>query len=290
MSSTFPDKNNGRIYFDPCDRITLGGVSFKVLMANSEGYLLVPEQENPITQQFTHRDLQAHNLAGNLRVDRNFFNPKKKNKEHFCEEFDLGLLKPEHQEQLGVRYAYCESIQRLRGAGKVQTSHVSFKAAFGDIKLLAERLFDEFMGRADETQKRYGGTTKVGLHSVCPRTLWEWDKAYRHYGLSGLVDQRWKAGRRGCRLCAASEDLLNKCVCDYQHPDQPTKESIVRGTVDAFYAENVRRSDQGLPQLPTPSRKTVLSRINELDAFETAVLREGKEAAHRKFYPVGAGL
>lgn len=146
------------------------------------------------------------------------------------------------------------------------------------------------MERIDESRKCYGGKTHEGLRSVCSSSLLKWDKAYRTHGLAGLVDQRWKSGRRGGRLSADSEDLLNKCVCAFQHPDRPTKESIVQRTKDAFRSENTRRSEQGLPQLPTPSRKTVLSRISELDAFETTVLREGKEAAHRKFYPVGAGL
>lgn len=290
MSGSFPEKQNGRMYFDPYDRITIGGVSFKVSMATSEGYLLIPEHENPITQLFTHRDLQAHNLTGNIRVERQFFNPKRADLGASDEAFDFGLLAPKHQKQLGVRYAFCESIQRLRSAGKIQTSHASFKAHFGDIKLLAERIFDEFMGRADETRKRNGGTTKEGPDKVCSTTLLRWDKIYRNHELAGLVDRRWRSGRRGSRLCVVSEDLLNKCVRDYQNPDRPTKERIVRGTRDAFKAENARRYEQNLPKLSIPARKTILSRVNGLDAYETTLLREGREAALRKFYPVGAGL
>lgn len=93
MNSTLPDKNSGRVYFDNFDRITIGGVPFKAQMETSEGYLLVSAQGHAITQFFSYQDLQAHNLAGDIRVERNFFHPKKAKLPKFTKEFELGLLR-----------------------------------------------------------------------------------------------------------------------------------------------------------------------------------------------------
>lgn len=286
-------KHNGfaaRVYFGAFDRVHIGGLAFEVANVTSEGYLLVSERENAPTQLFTHSDLQAQSQAGKIRVERDYFAPKLAEKKRANSEFIVGLLEPEHREKLGIRWAYCQALALLRQTRKVKLTHSALTKAIGEIKLLAEQKFSEFSAEYFSTRKVYGGRTCFGLKKVSSSSLINWFGKFRKKGLAGLVDHRWKSGRKGSRLCHEAETLLAQCVARYLNPDQPTQVSVIEDTRRCFAAKNLTRSEQGLPLLPVPSKNTILRRIKDFTPFEVVLNREGREEAMKQFFPVGEGL
>jgi hypothetical protein len=109
----------GRVYFAKFDRVTIGGIPYRVASENSEGYLLIPELESSLTQLFTYRELSAYNLMGNICVEQDFFAPEG-NLARARAEFDISLLTEKQLEQFAVRYACCAAVEHFRSLGEVQ--------------------------------------------------------------------------------------------------------------------------------------------------------------------------
>lgn len=279
----------GRVYFAKFDRVTIGGIPYRVASENSEGYLLIPELESSLTQLFTFRELSAHNLMGNICVEQGFFAPER----HLVREgvdFDISLLTEKQLKKFAVRYACCAAIEHFRSLGEVQLTLRSLKEEYAKIKLYAESFLRDFLGEQTCGDKPYGGGTCTGFLDVCPRTLFEWYKEYRKFGISGLVDRRWRSGRTGSRLCAESEAIVKKGIERYLNRDQPTKIGVVRDIWDDFVALNESRAIKGLPSLKPPSRNTILKRLRLYSPYEVALHREGRVKAQARFFAVGAGL
>lgn len=290
MNLMNPTRFTGKVYFGKFDRVTIGGVPFRVSASHAEGYLLCPEHESVLTQLFTHADLKAHAFAGIIRVENDFFSPASKKQSALETEFDFNLLTPKHRKMFGVRWAYCQAIEELRREGKLS---LTFKALDRDadvIKAMADRFFQEFMSTQMAGRKAYGGGTTRFPERVSAKTLWNWFKNYTERGFAGLVDNRWKSGRSGSRLCVESEALLMQGAALYLNPDKPTMVSVVHTTRRLFVAKNEARAAKGLPQLTIPSRNTILARIKAFTPFEVILHRETKEKALAKFFPVGSGL
>ncbi|MEN8832035.1 DDE-type integrase/transposase/recombinase [Pacificibacter sp.] len=280
----------GRIYLGRFDRVTIGGIDYQVIAGNSVGYDLVSVRENALTQQFTHRDLKAHSLAGNIRVDRNAFSMEHAKCKPDRRDFDLALLSSKERERVGVRWSYCQALQKLLYEGTVKLTYESIGQALDQIKGLAERFFRDFSDEHGDRPKVYGGGRANGLAMVSPTSLRKWFSLYRAEGIVGLVSNRWKSGRKGTRFCSEAETLLMRGASLYLQLDQPTKASVVEDTQRLFAVENSSREKRGQCMLPVPSRNTILSRINRFSPYETVLNREGKAKAQAKFFPVGAGL
>lgn len=280
----------GKVYFGTFDRITIGGAAFNVSMSNSEGYLLKTEDAEGLTQLFPYRDLAAHSEAGNIKVERDFYAPASAEVERRHSEFDLRRLQKKHLEKVGVRLGYSLAVEELYGNGEIQLTYKSVRHAFLLLKSKADVAFQEFFQSHVNHKKAYGGGACIAINSASPTSVLKWFKAYRDGGIAGLVDGRWKSGRKGSRLCPETEALLKKCVASYLHPDSPTKRAVVTDTIERFKRENRVRKKERQPQLPIPSGNTIRARLREFTAFEVTLHRKGEDAARKEFFPVGTGL
>ncbi|MFG6545163.1 hypothetical protein ACGYLM_12180 [Sulfitobacter sp. 1A10445] len=280
----------GKVYFGTFDRVTIGGAAFNVSMSNSEGYLLKTEDAEGLTQLFPYRDLAAHSEAGNIKVEREFYAPAASTVKSRHTEFDLRRLRKKQLEKVGVRLSYSLAVEELYGNGEIQLTYESIVQTFPQLKSKANVAFRDFFLTHVGNKKAYGGGTCIGIADASSTSVLKWFKAYRDGGVAGLVDGRWKSGRKGSRLCSETEALLQRCVAAYLHPDSPTKRAVVADIIESFKRENRARERARQPQLPIPSRNTIRARLREFTPFEVTLHRKGEDAARKEFFPVGAGL
>lgn len=281
---------SNKVHFGQFDRVTIGGAAFKVSSTTSEGYLLCPTVGEELTQLFLHRDLAAHGAAGNIRVEREFYAPAHAARQNRNVEFDLKRLSLKQVEKVGVRLGYCLAVEELYEAGEIQLTFESIDNAFPLLKSKAQTAFAEFAYAQDRNKKVYGGGTCTSVADASSSTIWKWFKAYRKAGIAGLIDGRWKSGRKGSRLPREVEALLQKCVARFLHPDRPTKRAVIQDTIKRFKEENRARESKRLPILPIPAKNTILERIRAFAPIEVTLHRKGEEAARKEFFPVGRGL
>mgnify|MGYP003135318703 CR=1 FL=1 len=280
----------GKVYFGRFDRITIGGAAFNVTATNSEGYLLKGDGAEGLTHLFPYRDLLAHSKAGNIKVERDFYAPASVKVESRHGEFDLRRLQEEHLKRIGVRLGYSLAVEELYRIGEIKLTYKSIDAAFLLLKSKANAAFQEFFQSHVNHKKAYGGGTCIAIDDACSTTVLKWFRAYRDGGIEALVDDRWKSGRKGSRLCPETEALLQKCVVAFLHQDKPTQHAVIVDTIERFRSENRVRERERRPQLPIPEYKTIRARIRQFTRFEVVLHRKGEEAARKEFFPVGKGL
>jgi putative transposase len=182
------------------------------------------------------------------------------------------------------------AVEKLYGNGELRLTYGSIRQAFPQLKSKANVAFRDFVQTHVSNKKTYGGGTCIGIADASSTSIFKWFKAYRSGGIAGLVDSRWKSGRKGSRLPPEAEALLQICVGEYLHPDSPTKRAIVANTIERFKRENRARNRDRQPQLPLPSKNTILARVEKFTPFEVTLHRKGEDAARKKFFPVGTGL
>jgi len=280
----------GTVYFGTFDRVTIGGVAFNVSMSNSEGYLLKTEDPEGLTQLFPYRDLSAHSEAGNIKVERDFYAPAAATVKSRNTEFDLRRLQKKHLEKLGVRLGYSLAVEEVYGNGELKLTYESIGQAFPQLKSKANVAFRDFVQTHFSNKKTYGGGTCLGIADASSTSVLKWFRAYRDGGIAGLVDSRWKSGRKGSRLPPDTEALLQVCIGGYIHPDSPTKCAIAANTIERFKRENRARKRERQPQLIVPSKNTIFARLDKFTPFEVTLHRKGEDAARKEFFPVGTGL
>jgi putative transposase len=272
-------------FLDAFDRVSIRNVQYRVHQSVSDGFVLQEIEGNKISQKFTHVEIHSKAKLGEVKVEKNFFAPHIQAKLKANQDANLGHLSDEQFECVSMRLAFAKAVCMLRREGKISLTYPSLDAALPEIMMVADKLWRE---RSDK--RSYAGKPLKSLPKPCSSSVWNWNKAYRDYGLPGLIDNRSRSGQKGSRLNPEVENLLSECVGRYLNPDQPTKEQVIQDTRDAFKDINEKRVLDGLEPLPTPSRNTIRSRINSIPPFEAAVCRLGRAEAISKFYPVGRGL
>ncbi|MFC4217402.1 hypothetical protein ACFP4H_21820 [Pseudophaeobacter arcticus] len=87
------------------------------------------------------------------------------------------------------------------------------------------------------------------------KTVIEWERKERRFGLAGLYDKKTERGNRDRRLTA--DELMNvgRIVSKYLDDQQPSQTMIFGEVKDAFDDENKKRRGEGQPEPVCPSRE-----------------------------------
>lgn len=124
-----------------------------------------------------------------------------------------------------------------------------------------------------------------GLPTPSVSTICRWWRTYRahHYEVWAVVSKN--AGRkRPERIDADSERFLQDSIdSGYLINTRPSPRSAYQSYLASLDTENRRREGLRLPQLRSVSERTFYRRIEDLDAYEVAQVRLGREEARRQY-------
>ncbi|MDG4647278.1 transposase family protein [Roseibacterium sp. SDUM158017] len=140
-------------------------------------------------------------------------------------------------------------------------------------------------GEPDKEDDTFSVPKKLGA-----KTVLDWERKERRFGLAGLYDRNSERGNRDRRMTADELMIMGKVVGKYLNDQCPSQKIIFDEVKIAFADENDRRRAAGEPEIVCPSRETVRQAIRKLNPFDITLTRKGREAANRQFAPVGMGL
>jgi putative transposase len=284
------------------DRLTIEGKAFRLAYATNEAYVLAPEGDG-VAETYTFAHLRRLNGAGKIRHEIEAFLPEglRSHRLGGSEGISIAMLPPAHRKRVQIRHAMVCAYEDMLAEEEVEPNDDSIEACMTEIckraeKYLAEevdlqREHDAELAKQGKKRKMPGGTTRVSVVGVHPRTLRKWRTLYRA-AVRRPSSTAWPAAATARASTARSENALLMATVrkSYLHPNRPTIAITVQDVKDAFAVENEARAAKGLSPLRTPSREAVRLTIKKLDRFETLVARYGAKHAISKMRPVGRGL
>lgn len=122
-------------------------------------------------------------------------------------------------------------------------------------------------------------------------TLYRWANKWRKGGenLAALVPKNNQRGPQSIHMRADAQVILRAVLDEhYLVRTAPTLKSVLPMVVEAF--TNYNKSRDETAQCEIPSRSTVYRFIQQLDAYEVMLKREGKFKADHHFKYIGKGL
>jgi putative transposase len=183
-----------------------------------------------------------------------------------------------------MRLAVVRAFRELRDdkTNDVKRTAPSVRPFLGAIRLRAGEIQRE--GTPEDRGEPLPVPDKLGV-----KTVLEWDRRERRFGMAGLYDKKAERGNRDRRMTADELMLMGKVVSEYLDSQGPSQAIIFMDVKKAFAEENERRRAEGEPEIVCPSRETVRQAIRKHNPFDMTLTRKGREAATNQFAPIGMG-
>lgn len=280
----------------PQDRISLEGISYRMLKRLSHGYVFARIDDPVVIAEFTHQ--QLHDLSGKptFRFDRAAFDPVAAAARLEVETSFISELPIADREKILWRQFVCNKFLELEAAGKASRSDASMKAARDVIEAAFDANEGVWSGRRDKEGKPIplrAGAKPTGYKMPSPRTLRTWLKAYEASGLrtTALRDKRFRSGDRLTpRHNSEIRKLLASAALDYATETKPSVRDIYKKLCSTLNEVNVERLAAGMSKLDPPSYDRLLKEVRSLPAFDVYAGRNGLPAAMKRFNMVANGV
>lgn len=285
MIATKPSPVQPKFSFSEYDDINIGGQPYRFFETREDGHIFVSAKGTGIPQVMTNAEISRYLSAGNFECTPNAHQPEHL-RQRTLPDGDLLSLKPtKAQKKAGMRMAVVSAFRELLNdeSRDVTRTATSIKPLLGAIKLRAGEIQRE--GAPEDRGEPLPVPDRLGA-----KTVLEWERRERRFGLAGLYDKSAERGNRDRRLTADELMLMGKVVSKYLDDQRPSQAIIFREVKTAFLEENERRRAAGEPEIVCPSRETVRQAIRKLNPFDMTLARHGRQAANRQFAPVGMGL
>ncbi|TLP58515.1 transposase family protein [Parasedimentitalea maritima] len=282
------------------DRIVIDGVEYKFVAKGHHSYVL--QNGNGLCETFDCGLLGKLSAAGKIEHTPEYWSAIKAERRATGDVLGFHELSPSQRESIGVRQAFVETIELLMRERNLKFTDVSMlenlhaierraSEFYQELELEEKELFEKAEEKANRKRAKNGGTAQTVLTMPHPRTLRRWYKRYEKHGLICLSDENWKKGNRSSYFSPEENLLMNNTIREsYLSEQRRTKAGTYQDMKMAFSDANVLREKGGETRLKVPSREAVRSRINQLDAFEVILCREGLAAAQKRFTPVKDGI
>lgn len=285
MIALKPSPVQPKFSFSEYDDINIGGQPYRFFETREDGHIFVSAKGTGIPQVMTNAEISRYLSAGNFECTPNAHQPEHL-RQRTLPDGDLLSLKPtKAQKKAGMRMAVVSAFRELLNdeSRDVTRTATSIKPLLGAIKLRAGEIQRE--GAPEDRGEPLPVPDRLGA-----KTVLEWERRERRFGLAGLYDKSAERGNRDRRLTADELMLMGKVVSKYLDDQRPSQAIIFREVRDVFTEENERRRAAGEPEILCPSRETVRQAIRKLNPFDVTLTRHGRQAANRQFAPVGMGL
>ncbi|PYF01820.1 putative transposase [Rhodopseudomonas faecalis] len=264
------------------DRIILKNSERRVVSSDAVGYVLARTGHSvELHEPFTHEEIVKLIDAGEMRIDRNWFEESRARARLMAGVDSLSNLKTEEQNLLLRREYYVSQFLAMEAAdNKVTRTDPQIKKAIIDIEV--SRLTDGTRCDVWIKDKR----------PPSPRTLRRWLKHYED-GQRNVIALRTRYRHSGNPISNIDPEvhsLLTKYAIAYCHESRPPISLLHGRLLSELATVNLQRDADGLPRLTAPAKATLQRRIQKLNQFEVHASRHGISSARARFAVVGNGL
>lgn len=281
-----PSPQIQRYAFEPHDKVTIGGIEFRLTDSTDTGYVFVRLDGQGIAESFGRAEMSRLVDLGEVRHERGALLPEHARAKLELPSELLSTMPDDQHRRVRRKEAAVRAFLEFEKDGKVKRTDASIK----DVKTQIAARAGEFLQGETQYDERKMEAGEIMVPKFSPRTLRRWLSAYEDLGIAGLFDGMGKQGNYERRLCMRSLTLLADGVRGYMTIQRKTKSAIYEDVKRLFDAENAERRAEGRPELVRPSKETVRLAILALDPYHCEVARYGIEAARKKFAPVGTGI
>ena len=124
------------------------------------------------------------------------------------------------------------------------------------------------------------------------RTVCRWHSSYvkAGYSIRGLYSATFKKGNRKSRLKEEVEKCVKKAIDYYSSEHRPTKKAAYKRLETSLEEVNGLRRSKDIKELPVPSYRAFLDRLEKLTPYEEKSTRYGKRKAKIEFSPIAEGV
>ena len=271
--------------FSKYDGIVIGQQPYRYFETREEGHIFVAAKGVGIPQVMTNAEISRYLSVGNFSCTPNEHQPEHLRERILPDGELLSLKGTKAQKKAAMRMATVQAFRELLmdDTKNVTRSANSVRPYLGAIKFRVGEITDE--GYPEDKSESLAAPKKLGA-----KTVIEWERQERRFGLAGLYDKTIARGNRDRRLTADELMIMGRIVSKYLDDQQPSQAMIFGEVRDAFDDENKKRRAEGQPELVCPSRETVRQAIRKLSPFDVTLTRQGRQAANRDLSPVGMGL
>lgn len=285
MIAIKPSPVQPKFSFSEYDGIVIGGQPHRYFQTREEGHIFVAAKGAGVPQVMTNAEISRYLAVGNFTCTPNEHQPEHL-RQRTLPDGDLLSLRPtKAQKKAGMRIAVVNAFRELLNddSNDVTRTASSVAPVLGAIKLRAGEIQRE--GAPEDRGEPLPVPDRLGA-----KTVLEWERKERRFGLAGLYDRKSERGNRDRRLTADELMIMGKVVSEYLNDQRPPQAIIFEKVQTAFSKENERRRAEGRPEIVCPSRETVRQAIRKLNPFDVTLTRHSRQAANRQFAPVGMGL
>jgi len=285
MIAVKPSPVQPKFSFSQYDGIRIGGQPFRYFETRENGHMFVKVTGEGVPQVMTNAEISRYLMVGNFECIPNEHQPEHLRACVLPDGDMLSLRNTKAHEKVAMRLAVVCAFRELLEDETQKVTRVddSVRPHIGAIKLRAGEIQRE--GTPEDRGKPLPVPDELGA-----KTVLEWERKERRFGLAGLYDKTSKRGNRNRRMTADELMIMGKVVGKYLNIQGPSQAIIFKEVRIAFAEENARRRAAGEPEIVCPSRETVRQAIRKLAPFDITLTRKGREAANRQFAPVGTGL
>lgn len=285
MIAVKPSPVQPNFSFSKYDDITIGGQSFRYFETRENGHMFVKVAGEGVPQVMSNAEISRYLTAGKFVCIPNRHQPEHLRDRILPEGELLSLKDTKSHKKAAMRLAVVRAAREFLDddSNNVCRTATSIRPFLGAIKFRAGEILDE--SDPNEDSEMLPVPKKLGA-----KTVLEWERKERRFGLAGLYDRTSERGNRDRRMTADELVIMGKVVGKYLDDQCPSQAIIFDEVKTAFLDENDRRRAAGEPEIVCPSRETVRQAIRKLNPFDITLTRKGREAANRQFAPVGMGL
>ncbi|WP_116599991.1 Mu transposase C-terminal domain-containing protein [Primorskyibacter marinus] len=285
MIATTPSPAQPKFSFSEYDGIVIGGQPHRYFQTREEGHIFVAAKGTGVPQVMTNAEISRYLAVGNFECTPNEYQPEHLRQRLLPDGDLLSLRGTKAQRKASMRFSVVKAFRELLNdeTNDVTRIATSVRPVLGYIRMRA--------GEIMEMEQREGDSDYLAVpKKLGAKTVLEWERRERRFGLAGLYDKSAERGNRDRRMTADELMLMGKVVGKYLSDQRPSQAIIFNEVKTAFLEENERRRAEGEPEIVRPSRETVRQAIRKLNRFDMTLTRHGRQAANRQFAPVGMGL
>ncbi|AHM02800.1 transposase, putative [Roseibacterium elongatum DSM 19469] len=285
MIAIKPSPVQPKFSFSEYDGITIGGQPFQYFETREKGHIFVNMTGERVPQVMTNAQISRYLAVGNFKCIPNEHQPEHLRARVLPDGDLLSLRGTKAHKKAAMRLAVVRAFREFLDdeTNNITRTAASIRPYLRAIRFRAGEILEEGeRGKEDDT---FSVPKKLGA-----KTVLDWERKERRFGLAGLYDRNSERGNRDRRMTADELMIMGKVVGKYLNDQCPSQQIIFEEVKKAFADENDRRRAAGEPEIVCPSRETVRQAIRKLNPFDVTLARKGREAANRQFAPVGMGL
>lgn len=257
----------------PLDRITIGGMHYKLFDERDGVVILRSEEDDPRQVKYTELEFYQLHSAGGAPVARRFH---AKHKLPYIPNPDFTFMSYPAHKRAKARFwkELFDLYDRVDAKERLPRS----------VDHLGLRMDELCVAALQLTEKALSGETVRG---VKPPTVGHFNKMYRRYKDSGkkieVLISRDEGPKRVHVVDQEALVVWEKWAEEFAHWSRPKFRDIYLDLKSDLHKKNSERKIEGKHELPTPSPKVFRRIIKGLGAYFVYCRRYSKEAADRKF-------